>query len=141
MWKAAALMAAGILGFGATGAAARAAEPEGRHQYVKIRNWMVHPPTLRVDAGREIGWVNQTGRGVRVQFEPEVAREMVCREGSGFRLNGDVLESPEIRVNQFASMCSLSPGVYAYRVQFSRARGGEGAPGSGRILQGRLVVE
>jgi hypothetical protein len=148
MWRAGALLLGvlcGLTGLGeSTAGAAESAESAGsagRHEYIRIRNWMVHPRTLRVAAGREIGWINQTARGVRVQLDREVAGEMVCHDGSAFRLTGDFLESPEIRATQFASMCSLTPGVYAYRVFFPGEGGAGGAPPVGRTLRGRLIVE
>lgn len=135
-------MLCGTIGPGGAVAGTPDPDPSGpRDATVRIRNWTVSPQTIRLDAGREIGWLNQTSRGVRVQFDRDVAREMVCRNGSGFRLKGDRLESPEIRASRFASLCSLSPGVYGYRVVFSGEGGGDGAPVGERALAGRVVVE
>ena len=61
-------------------------------------------------------------------------------QGAGVRLTGDLVESGNIEVNGFASLCQLAPGEYEYRVELREGLGlgGTVAPVT---RTGRLVVE
>jgi len=116
------------------------AESEPDHRFVRIQQGHLQPRVIQVAAGDELGWINATSQIARVSFERDTARHMVCDRDRGFRLTGEKLESPQIQALQFASMCSLAPGEYAYRVELTAGAGGGGSGSAHRWLEGRVIV-
>ena len=111
------------------------------HVFVTILPLKVRPEVQRIRAGDAVGWLNYTNRIARVYFAKDVAKSMTCTSKGTFRINGDRLESADIQAQQFASLCSLAAGEYAYTVQL---RSGVGAGGEGAvtaILEGKIVAE
>ncbi len=127
----------------ATPAMAAAAEPDHathEHRLVRILSRSLHPEVHKIDSSAAIGWLNYSDSIAKISFDAEVAKKMVCRSPNGFRVTGDRLESPQIRASQFATVCSLEKGEYAYRVELVAGQGaGPAAPP--RIIAGTLIVE
>ncbi len=134
-----------ILGLGAlltTAPAASAADPvdhlEHRHRSVRISSGRIHPKVLRIQPDDALVWINYSSRVARVSFDKSVAAKLKCNSRSAFGITSDRLISSRIQGSQFVSICNLSPGEYAYRVDlYSRA----GEAVSDRSFEGRIVVE
>jgi len=126
-------------GFG-PGRVARA-DGDGDHPFVRIRANRLQPEVVHIATGDPLGWINSTSQIARVAFDRSTARHMICDRNRGFRLTGDKLESPQIQALQFASMCTLTPGEYRYRVELTAGVGAGGSGGALRQLEGRIVVE
>ena len=110
-----------------------------KHRFVRITSGSLHPKAQNIGTSEAFGWVNYSSKIARVSFDKEVASKMLCTTRTSFRLAGDRLESGDIQGRQFASLCSLQPGEYAYRVEL---RSGAGtSAGSSRTLKGTLIVE
>ena len=106
---------------------------------MRIRSSSLHPTAQKVGTDEAFGWVNYSSKVARVSFDQEVAKKMLCTTRTGFQLTGDRLESRDIQGRQFASLCSLQPGEYAYLVEL---RSGAGtSAGTSRTLHGTLIVE
>jgi plastocyanin len=110
------------------------------HVFVTILALKVRPDVQRLKAGDAVGWLNYTNRIARVYFDKDVAKKMTCTSKGTFRLDGARLASADIQAQQFASLCSLAPGEYAYTVEL---RSGAGSSGGGvtNTLDGKIVVE
>ena len=118
------------------------AEPdhaEHNHQVAKILETRVHPKVIEIPSSDAISWLNYSSRRARVSFDPEVAKSMTCRSVGGFRLEGARLTSRDIQATQFASLCSLAPGEYEYRVELKSGIGGSGG-GPAKSFNGKIVV-
>lgn len=122
------------------GRASDADHIEHRHRSVRIGAGSLHPRVQHVDEHEAIGWLNYSGRIARVSFEADVATKMFCTAVTGFRVTGPRLESPGIQARQFAAVCRLEPGEYAYRVELYDGASASGR-GYGRTLEGKLIVE
>ncbi len=125
-----------------TAPAASAEDPvdhiEHRHRSVRISLGRIHPEVLRIQPDAALVWINYSSRVARVSFDKSVAAKLKCNSRSAFGISGDRLLSSRIQGSQFASICNLSPGEYAYRVDlYSRA----GAGVSDRSFEGKIVVE
>lgn len=114
---------------------------DASYRFVQIQNGRVHPRVLRIQAGQQLGWVNYSSKIARVSFERDVGKRLVCDTRTSFRLTGERLESQDIQARQFASMCRLAPGEYAYRVDLRNGVGGMGSGALARSLEGRVIVE
>ena len=123
---------------------ARAEEPsdigDARHVFVTILQGRLKPEVQVLEPGNAVGWLNYSNQIARVSFDKEVAKRMVCKKEGSFHLSGDRLESSNIQAQQFATLCVLSNGEYAYRVElFSGA--GTGSAGVPTTREGKLIVQ
>ena len=108
-----------------------------KHRFVRITSGSLHPKAQEVGVAEAFGWVNYSSKLARVSFDREVASKMLCTTRTSFRLTGDRLESGDMQGRQFATLCRLEPGEYAYLVEL---RSGAGDAPS-RTLQGMLIVK
>ena len=108
------------------------------HKVARILETRVRPKTLKIHSTDAIGWLNYSSKRARISFDAEVAKSMVCRSVSTFRLDGDRVVSSDIQATQFASLCSLAPGEYEYRVDLRAGIGG--SPGPGKSFAGKIIV-
>lgn len=111
---------------------------EHRHQLIRIFEGRVRPEVQTIDTDDALGWLNYTSRIARVSFDAEVAKHMTCTSPSGFHLDGPRLVSRDIQSTQFATLCSLAPGEYAYVVTLHSGIGTERGPD--REIAGKIVV-
>ena len=108
-----------------------------KHRFVRITSGSLHPKAQQVGSGDAFGWANYSSKLARVSFDREVAKKMLCTTRTSFHLTGDRLESGDIQGRQFATLCRLEAGEYAYVVELRSDAGS--APT--RTLQGMLIVE
>ncbi len=125
-----------------TAPAASAADPvdhfEHKHRSVRISSGRIHPKVLQTHSNDALVWINYSSRVARVSFDKSVAAKLKCNSRSAFGITGDRLLSSPIQGSRFVSICNLSPGEYAYRVDlYSRA----GDAVSNRSFEGKIVVE
>ncbi len=111
---------------------------EKDHKVARILETRVRPKTLEIRSTDAIGWLNYSSKRARISFDAEVAKSMVCRSISTFRLDGARVVSSDIQATQFASLCSLAPGEYEYRVELSSGIGSSMGPG--KSFTGKIVV-
>ncbi len=119
-----------------------AAEPdhaEHDHRMTRILETRVHPKTIEIHSTDAVGWLNYSSKRARISFDAEVAKSMTCRSIGTFRVDGPRLTSTDIQATQFASLCSLAPGEYEYRVELKSGIGSGGAT-PGRSFTGKIVV-
>ncbi len=119
-----------------------AAEPdhaEHDHRMARILETRVHPKTIEIHSTDAVGWLNYSSKRARISFDAEVAKSMTCRSIGTFRVDGPRLTSTDIQATQFASLCSLAPGEYEYRVELKSGIGSSGAT-PGRSFTGKIVV-
>ena len=128
-----------VLAFSAAASEDESDHAKHEHRFVRITSGSLHPKALKVGTDEAFGWVNYSSKIARVSFDQEVAKKMLCTTRTGFQLTGDRLESGNIQGRQFASLCRLAPGEYAYLVELRSGAGTTG--GSGRTLEGTLIVE
>ncbi len=117
------------------------AEPdhaEHEHRMARILEARVSPKAIEIHSRDAIGWLNYTSKRARISFDAEVAKSMTCRSISTFRVDGPRLTSKDIQATQFASLCSLAPGEYEYRVELSSGVGAGSSPG--KSFTGKIVV-
>ena len=122
---------------------AAAVEPdhaEHEHRFVRITSAKLHPATQQIHATDAFGWVNYSSQIARISFDREVGKHLACTSRGSFRLTGDRLESGDIQARQFASLCRLAPGEYAYRVDLHAGIGSSGGGTPSRSFEGNLVV-
>jgi hypothetical protein len=112
---------------------------EHEHRFVRITRRSLHPKEQKIDTDEAFGWVNYSSRMARVSFDREVAKKMLCTTRGDFRITGKRLESGDLQGRQFAALCRLAPGAYAYRVELRS--GSVGIAGAERTLEGTLIVE
>ena len=110
------------------------------HQFVRITSSHLSPQMVRVGSGEALAWVNYSRQIARISFEKDVATKMECRSRGSFRIVGDRLESNDIQGQQFASLCSLAAGTYAYRVALFDSSGAN-IPAPARMLEGSIAVK
>ena len=96
---------------------------------------------MNLGADDALAWANYSSRIARVVFDAEVAKRMKCRSATSFTLAGDRLISRDIQATQFASLCQLAQGEYAYNVELFAGSGSSGFAGVDRTLQGRITVK
>lgn len=111
-----------------------------KHRFVRIRDGSLYPKVQPVGTHEATGWVNSSGKVAVVSFSAETARKMFCKSLNHFRINGDRLESGPIQARQFASLCRLAPGRYAYRVVL-REEAGDSSLAPLREFAGTIIVE
>ena len=119
------------------------AEPdhaEHNHRMARILETHVHPKVIEIHSADAIGWVNYSNQRARISFDAEVAKNLTCRSKGTFHLDGPRLSSNDIQSSQFASLCSLAPGEYEYRVELRSGIGGSGGSGFGKSFTGRIIV-
>jgi hypothetical protein len=104
------------------------------HVYVRITDTGLHPAAAKMDAGQAIGFLNSSSRVARVSFDASIATKIKCRTRSAFQLEGARLASGRIQGTQFASLCSIAPGKYDYRVDLQ-----PGAGTGGELVERSLV--
>lgn len=108
--------------------------------FVTILQSSLHPEVQKIPASDAFGWLNYSDKIARVSFDKDVAKHLTCKSQGSFRLTGDRLESGDIQSQQFATLCNLAPGEYAYRVDLHSGIGGGGG-GLGSSRTGTLIVE
>jgi hypothetical protein len=108
--------------------------------FVSIQQGHVRPEEQKITAGEAFGWRNYTSKIARVSFDKDVAKHLTCKSQGTFRLAGDRLESGDIQAQQFATLCSLAPGAYDYKVELRSGIGGGGGD-TGKVFTGRIIVE
>ncbi len=119
------------------------AEPdhaEHDHRMARILETRVHPKVIEIHSADTLGWLNYSSRRARISFDAEVAKNLTCRSKGTFHLDGPRLSSNDIQARQFASLCSLAPGEYDYRVELRSGAGGAGASSLGKSFKGRIIV-
>ncbi len=118
------------------------AEPdhaEHNHRMARILETRVHPKVIKIHSADAIGWLNYSSQRARISFDAEVAKNLTCRSKGTFHLDGPRLVSNDIQATQFASLCSLAPGKYAYRVELAAGLGASGAS-IGKSFTGKIIV-
>ena len=113
---------------------------EHLHRVAKILETRVHPKTIDMHPTEAISWLNYSNKRARISFDAEVAKKMTCRSGGTFHLEGPRLVTNDIQATQFASLCSLAPGEYEYRVELRAGIGASGGAGLGKSFTGKIVV-
>ncbi len=119
------------------------AEPdhaEHDHRMARILETRVSPKVIEIHSADAIGWVNYSNQRARISFDAEVAKNLTCRSKGTFHLDGPRLSSNDIQASQFASLCSLAPGEYEYRVELRSGAGGAGGSSLGKSFKGRIIV-
>ncbi len=142
-WILGALVVGMLSGVAAVSAAEEVGEADHvdtPHEFVRIHQLSVRPEELRIDSGEAFGWLNYSNAIARVSFDKEVAKQLLCKTRGSFRLVGDRLESGDIQAQQFATLCTLAPGQYTYRVELREGAGGDGVVPA-RSFEGRIVVQ
>jgi hypothetical protein len=109
------------------------------HVYVRVTDAGLRPPAGKLLATQAIGFLNSSSSVVRVSFDRSVAKLIKCKSASSFQVEGERLTSARIQGSQFASLCSLAPGEYAYRVELSSGAG-TGGEQFVRSFDGKLDV-
>jgi len=109
------------------------------HVYVRITDAGLRPPSQTLTASQAIGFLNSSAKVARVSFAASVAKDIKCRTRGSFELEGDRLSSGRIQGSQFASLCSIAPGAYAYRVDL-QSGAGTGGELVEKTFEGTLVV-
>jgi hypothetical protein len=109
------------------------------HVYVRITDAGLRPPAQVLAANQAVGFLNSSSAVVRVSFAASVARQIKCRSASSFQVEGERLASARIQGLQFASLCSLAPGSYPYRVELQQGAG-TGGEQLLRSFEGTLTV-
>jgi hypothetical protein len=98
----------------------------------------VSPRRAVLRRGQRAEWASRAGHALRIVFDAEVARSMVCDGLVHFSLDGSELRSGQLPPGETARFCELAPGVYPYHVELAAPAGGEAAlPGR---PEGVLVV-
>ncbi len=118
------------------------AEPdhaERDHRMARILETRVSPKVIEIHSADAIGWLNYSSKRARISFDAEVAKNLTCRSRGTFHLDGPRLVSNDIQATQFASLCSLAPGEYEYRVELGSGIGGAGAS-IGKSFTGKIIV-
>jgi hypothetical protein len=109
------------------------------HVFIKIFEARVRPATQVIRSDDAIGWLNYTAKIALISFDKEVARHLTCTSRGSFHLDGERLVSGDIQSTQFATLCSLAPGEYDYRVTL---RSGIGSSlGGEKYVDGKILVE
>ena len=108
-------IALAVAGAGAAGAQ-ESDHDEHAHHFVRITDDRLTPRVVEMHSGDAIAWGNYTRKTVRIAFDREVAKRIVCESPGSFRLTDDALASRPLRMLQFASLCRLAPGDYEYEV-------------------------
>jgi hypothetical protein len=93
------------------------------HVFVRVTDGGLRPGIARLRADQAIGFLNSSSFVVRVSFDASIAARIKCRSQASFTRVGARLESARIQGSQFASLCSLAPGEYAYRVDLQTSAG------------------
>jgi hypothetical protein len=128
-----------VLSFSAAASEDESDHAKLKHEFVRITSGSLHPKVQRIGKGDAFGWVNYSSKVARVSFDGDVASKMMCTTRTSFHLTGDRLESGDIQGHQFATLCNLASGEYAYLVQLRSGAGS--SSGLGRTLKGTLIVE
>ena len=108
------------------------------HQLIRIFEGRVRPGVQTIDSKDALGWLNYTSKIARISFDKEVAKHLTCTSPGSFRLDGERLVSGDIQATQFATLCNLAPGEYAYRVTLFSGIGT--TAGGEKHLDGKIVV-
>lgn len=85
-------------------------------EVVLITDDRLSPRRVTVEPGQQLVWVSYAGGLLRITFEREVAKSMVCHSLVNFHLEEDELRSGLLQTGDVASFCELAPGSYRYRV-------------------------
>ena len=110
------------------------------HRMARILENRVRPKVIEIHSSDAIGWLNYSSQRARISFDAEVAKTLTCRSRGTFHLDGPRLSSNDIQATQFASLCSLAPGEYEYRVDLMSGIGGGGGSISGKSFTGKIIV-
>ncbi|MFI5314953.1 MAG: hypothetical protein ACHQ6T_04585 [Myxococcota bacterium] len=110
------------------------------HVYVRITDAGLRPAAQTLAASQAIGFLNSSSQVVRISFDKTVVTRIKCRSATSFQLAGDRLASGRVQGSQFASLCSLAPGSYAYRVDLQQGAG-TGPELVVRSFEGMLTVK
>jgi hypothetical protein len=106
----------------------------------RILESRVRPEIVEIHSSDTISWLNYSSKRARISFDADVAKNLTCRSKGTFHLDGSRLRSNDIQATQFASLCSLAPGEYEYRVDLTSGIGGSGGSISGKSFTGRIIV-
>ncbi len=120
-----------------------AAEPdhaEHDHRMARILESRVRPEVIEIHSSDAIGWLNYSSQRARISFDAQVAKNLTCRSRGTFHLDGPRLISNDIQATQFASLCSLAPGEYEYRVDLMSGIGSSGGSIPGKSFTGKIIV-
>ena len=110
------------------------------HVFVRITDAGLRPPAQSLAANQAIGFLNSSSQVVRISFDKAVVTRIKCRSASSFQVEGERLASGRIQGSQFASLCSLAPGSYPYRVDL-QSGAGTGPELVVRSFEGKLSVK
>lgn len=100
-------------------------------QVVGISPSALLPTVKQITEQDAFGWLNYSSRDAAISFERDIVSHMTCRGPSPFQLRGDRLMAPQVPAGGYATLCSLAPGEYDYRVELA---------GSAKPLLGKIVV-
>jgi hypothetical protein len=81
-----------------------------------VTDGAVRPKRAVLGSGQRVAWVSYAG-SVRIVFDAEVARSMLCDSLVNFSLDEGRLRSGLLQPGDVARFCELEPGVYHYRVE------------------------
>lgn len=114
---------------------------EFEHQYVRITDSGLRPAAQKIHPEMALGWINYSSRIARISFDAAVVKKLTCRtQGVGaFQVVDERLLSPKVQSMQFASLCHLARGEYAYEVETFSGIGTVGGPR--RTYKGKILVE
>lgn len=114
---------------------------EYEHQYVRITDSGLRPAAQKIHPEMALGWINYSSRIARISFDAAVVKKLTCRtQGAGaFQVVDERLLSPKVQSMQFASLCHLARGEYAYEVETFSGIGTGGGPR--RTYKGKILVE
>jgi len=120
-----------------------AAEPGSDHAHrdqamVRIGPEGLDPSTATIGTDDAIGWLYYGSEVAIVVFDGKVAERMICETPGRFLVAGDRVYSSPMRENEFASLCRLKAGEYAYEVRLIESLTEQGPQ---RVLRGKIVVE
>lgn len=110
------------------------------HGVARILENRVQPAVIEIDSARAVTWLNYSRQRARVSFDRGVAKSLTCQSKGSFRVDGERLTSNAIQATQFASLCSLAPGEYEYRVDLGTGIGSSGGPTAVKSFTGKIVV-
>ncbi|MGH0034020.1 MAG: hypothetical protein ACQGVK_03235 [Myxococcota bacterium] len=105
---------------------------------VVIRDGQLTPARVEVHESTRIAWRSETSGGMRILFDRDVARSMLCTSVVNFVLEDDRLQSARLEHGDTAHFCTLAPGTYRYKVARDRLSDRRGA--LSERLRGTIVV-
>jgi hypothetical protein len=98
----------------------------------------VRPARVELAAGQTLSWRSVAPGAVRVSFDAQVARSLLCTHLVNFALEEGRLRSAPLESGDVASFCELAPGRYRYRVEGAEPAADPAAPAE--PVEGEIVV-